>query len=433
MINVKHRILVDWDGDGSFNNNTKKTTPLNLLPASQGQALSGLRVEQADPKFEDIIDEDSNGLTKRRVTTQLGSGDFAEAGMLNWLKGQTRPGLSTNIVTDGSAMTMPQLGGHSKVFRVDRYQPEDMPGFDPAGYNAIRLRGKLFDGAFGTALANLTLYSDTAKWTTSAAFTDPAISTPTLVLTPSTAYKVIARMRILPFQKTRAISSSAITAYLWRSNGTTSPTLIVNDVDTLNLVGDEWQVMIFDLTTPATFTQYGLNFKIDGAVDGLFDWEVAGLMVIPASTYTVNDAIYFHDLNTPFRAEQFPVVLEANKAYRGAFYIRNESSASTMLLSAWDCELGTTNLTQFITFSSNSGLTTDWRRVEFAIPSRTYERGLLLHMDLTPVNGTIRKADFKGFMIWEGADVGVPFNTGTVNGYDDLTEFVIGLRRCFTL
>lgn len=425
--NVNYRIRVDWDGDNVFATKPKTTTPLNLVPAARGQSLTGLRGIPFDgstlnPEFIDYTDNDENGLSKRRIQINTSHAKWAEAGMLNWIKGQTRPGDVANIITDASSMNYLKTATSARTDIVDIYQPSDFN----YGYNVLRLRGRLLHTglSFNT---NFSLGSATAGWTNSSTFSDAAISTPTFILSPSTTYKIGL------WSKTRKVTSSnpqdgVITLWIWYANGTTTPTRIAATLDTNGLATrNGWTLSTWHFTTPAVVTNYGITAQLTpgtGSDTRYSDWEVGGLTIYPNSAVAA-DFDRFRDDSNPFRAEQFNVILEANKAYRGAFYVRKETTTNTILLSTWDCELDTINRTQDLNQQSNA-ITTNWSRIEFSIPSRSYNRGLLLRIEISgAVGATLNEIDFKGFMIWEGTEVGIPFNTGVVNGYDDITDFVL--------
>lgn len=430
---VDKRVLVDWDGDNVIKTDLKTDTPLNLMPAPRGQSITGLRGIPVDgtildPAYEDIIDEDDNGLAKRRITISTADAKYAEALMLDWLKGQTRPDDVVNIASDGSKMDYLKKGDSSSagVLRVAMYQPDDLEN----GYAAIQLRGRILQNFSLTPPANLTLGSTTAALTTTAGvttFTDPAISTPTFILTPSTTYKLGIWTRIKAVQ-VRNAQSRNIVARIWYANGTTNPTVITGTVDVNSLNNDgDWHLLTWHFTTPAVVTHYGFNFSISNNVSdtNVYDWDIAGLTIYPNSAVAA-DFDRFRDDSNLFRAEQFSVVLAADTAYRGSFYVRQEAVTTTLLVSLWDCELETTSITNILDQDSNT-ISSSWSRIEFSIPSRSYERGLLLRLEIPSVSATVNQIDFKGFMIWEGTTPNVPFNYGIVNGYDDITSYVLSV------
>ncbi len=432
MIGNNRRVLIDWDDDGYFNRAVAET-PLNLTPSPLSMGLSGLRGEQhttGDDYSVDIEDIDDLGYFKRTVKFGwTASENYAEklVGAVTYKTGQKRYSDLPNLVSDSSNLAASFSSWPDFATTVDGGFSRRVFANTPYGgyYETVNVDGLTQAGYF---TPNYIILGGGSAWTNTNLISTVATLEYSVVAGQSYTVALWAKLdwhsgkwdfALRPFYK------SGFTQTFIGASALTHPITALNP--------GEWHQMLFQVYVPVGVTELGF-----GMYNNTFGLEAAAGQSLKVAGFSMFDGVLpdlpnrFWDQQSDFEDNQFPVIVPGSTDARYAVYVKSPDGIDNLTVNAWDVQLGTQTFTQFITNASVT-VTSAWTRYEFALPNRAYEYGLYIEAT-AEVGGVaagldvVGNLDLKAAMQWEGTEVDVPFNTGTVLGYDDVTGWVTSVN-----
>jgi hypothetical protein len=463
---VKSRITVDWDGDGFKNKGAILGSPPNLYTGAPYMGKAKLTTQQfttGDPLSEDIYEVHDYGLAYRRLEVG-GASDKGETVRLGWdgrEEWQPLPGDQANLIEGAAQMYLTGIkygirdfdtgnnpwGTDQFVRRVaiDDLRPPVVSVYanlkNTVGSHLFQCQ---YDQSGTKSVYTFGYYCGTgssAGLTTTGRFAASYFAdSPTNNYIDSRGAAVTwGGFTVLPnttdtfiFRAWAVTGTPALSAYVYAPSATlTTPNFGRNMLARVNsTTNNAWTTHAITFTTGASDTQVALAVYINtNAITPLYSVSaISGLMLF---TGTVAAPTRFWDNSIVHTPDKFAFTAEANKSYTISFWARTVGPGDTAELagSLTNYEIYTNNSTVEAT-ANLTGITNDWKRFDFTLPSQTYERGFSLDWDTIEVNGVPTDAttgvvlDFTGFMVVEGATA-LPYRAGALYDYDDISTWAL--------
>ena len=448
---VDRRVLIDWDGDGFYNNGVAKSTPPNLFPTPLYPVQANLNgVDTAGLKTTptDTSDPSPRGLVKRSIRM----GDEAETirFMLDdYQSYQPHDGDEANLVQPGSSfadfISWSQSGG-KPTGATNSYSGVPAPVVNDNGRLGFNMLKLAYDPALGGVYASLgykrdgvggayNYYSNAAFYSSFYSYianTGESLAWSGMPVTAGSTY-IFTAWIYLPAESTDltfAGGSPTVYPTLYVNGGSPSTYPVydrqyVQGSGGIGVTYNTWTKIEYGFTVPSGSASYlGLDIRLKNSVTG--SAYIGGIMLQKDGVYPTR----FWDSNIGFYDEQFSYVFPGdNQPYTVSFYTRSPNGITKLIPSLKVAVLGTNTITS--TALSDVTLTTDWQRVEFTVPASTSRRGAWLVMDAeksgVPVDSShAGDVEFSGFQIIEGT-TNYPFHAGVKYGYEDITSYALSV------
>lgn len=412
----KYSVLIDWDGDGFFNEGVPLGTPPNLIPTPAfvypsnilGTTITG----HEDPINEPTIIKDITDVSAQYASIPCGGSNSLRVfmGMRRKYNAQPLPGDITST-----------FGGSIGKFSYRNVYKQYSNETEPTLYGDVNMiigEGNSIVGGDASFVGETYVASP---------YSNPGL-VPTFPVVAGNSYRISFWYKCKEVAGYSTGWSIGIQASIYNSSSVFISTPIVTSVGGTGAGG--WLQYTGTFTAPANAYNMVLQLTSPNTGAGV-QYTRLKLAVTGFGLYSSGqNPNYVADPAVVYEASQFPVQLEANTAYNYSFYARSSQFTKVGVI-ADTVDIGTVTWTTRQT-EQQTNISSAWTRINISFTTGSNPSGALLkiipYVGSNPaaagVTGTL---DVRQCQLTKGANL-APFNSGVTAAYDNMRSYVTSVN-----